>query len=230
MSDCIEVVAIVEGKTEQDFIRKILAPYLAGKSVFITPIQVNKPGSKGGDVKFSRVKNDIDNFLKQRSDTVITTFLDLYGLKEWPDLDGIFREQNHENMINKLYESTDKALKDVFDDYTVEQRIIPFFSIYEFEALLFSNPEKLAEKLNCSKDLIINILAECGEPEKINNSPHTAPSKRLDVLSIRKKFKKTTQGIAIASDIGIDEMREKCPQFNFWLNRLESLQVVVNEA
>jgi len=59
MSNCVEIVAIVEGKTEEIFIKNILQPHLANKNIFITPIIVSKPGQKGGDVKFSRVKNDI---------------------------------------------------------------------------------------------------------------------------------------------------------------------------
>ena len=225
MSNYINVFAIVEGKTEQDFILTIVAPYLIKKRIFITPIQVSKPGSKGGDVKFSRVKSDIERHLKQRQDTFVTTFLDLYGLHEWPNLEDIIAEQNHENMIAKLYDVTDKAFKEIFDEYAVEKRIIPYFAIYEFEALLFSDPSKLASGIGCSTESVEKIVQTCGEPERINNSLQTAPSKRLDELSPRGRFKKTTDGIAIAREIGIERMREKCPQFNTWLNRLETLNV-----
>lgn len=225
MSNIVNVVAIVEGKTEQEFIKSIVAPYLAGKNIYITPIQVSKPGSKGGDVRFSRVIRDIANHLKQRQDTVITTFLDLYGLKEWPYLESVFGEQHHDNMIKRLYAVTDEALKNEFAEHIVQQRIVPFFAIYEFEALLFSGPEKLAKHLNCSQNAVYRILEKCGEPEKINNSPQTAPSKRLDALSYRKKFKKISEGITIAEDIGIDIMRKKCPQFNGWLKQLEAVGI-----
>ena len=60
--------------------------------------------------------------------------------------------------------------------------------------------------------------------EVINNSPETAPSKRLDKWSKNGEFPKTTTGIAIARSIGIPQMREKCPLFNSWLERFESLQ------
>ena len=36
MSDYVEVIAIVEGKTEQIFVEKLLAPYLAVKNVYMT--------------------------------------------------------------------------------------------------------------------------------------------------------------------------------------------------
>jgi hypothetical protein len=88
MNNFAEIVAIVEGKTEQIFIQDIVSPYLAEKNIYITPIIISKPGQKGGDVKFSRAKNDIGLHLKQRSDTFLTLFVDYYGIKsDWPGLD-----------------------------------------------------------------------------------------------------------------------------------------------
>jgi Domain of unknown function (DUF4276) len=68
MSNYINVVAIVEGKTEQIFIEQILKPYLAEKMIFMSATQVTKPGQKGGDVRFSRIKKDLELHLKQRQD------------------------------------------------------------------------------------------------------------------------------------------------------------------
>lgn len=87
MSNSVEVVAIVEGKTEEIFIKQIIQPHLAAMGIYITPILVSKPGQKGGDVKFARVKNDIERHLKQRSDTYLTLLVDYYGIKpDWPGI------------------------------------------------------------------------------------------------------------------------------------------------
>ena len=158
MNKYVEVIVIVEGKTEQEFIRQLVAPYLLPKKVYLTPIQVSKPGSKGGDVKFSRVKNDLITHIKQRENTVITTFFDLYGLNEWPGKNLIFNELYHENRIQKLYEVTYAALSEIFSESVVTARIIPFFAIYEFEALLFSEPQLLAASLGCPAKDVENIL------------------------------------------------------------------------
>jgi hypothetical protein len=61
------------------------------------------------------------------------------------------------------------------------------------------------------------------EPEAINNSAQTAPSKRLDAWSKNGSFAKTTLGIAIASKIGIVQMRKKCPLFNAWIAEFENI-------
>ena len=51
--------------------------------------------------------------------------------------------------------------------------------MYEFEALLFSDNEKMAAGLGTQKDWIDAVLSEFYDIEKINNSKETAPSKRI---------------------------------------------------
>lgn len=89
MNDYVEIIAIVEGRTEQIFIEQVLQPYLSRKKIYIHATQISKAGEKGGDVKFIRAQRDIGNHLKQRSDSYVCTFFDYYGLKEWPGLDRI---------------------------------------------------------------------------------------------------------------------------------------------
>lgn len=94
--------------------------------------------------------------------------------------------------------------------------------MHEFEGLLFSDPAILAQKLTVAEDDIRQIVTECGKPEEINDSIQTAPSKRLDAL-VAGKYRKTTQGIAIARAIGLTKIRQVCPHFNQWVNQLENL-------
>jgi len=84
MNDYAEIVALVEGATEKIFITDILVPFLALQHIFMTPIILSKPGQKGGDVRFARVKNDIELHLKQRHATYLTLFVDFYGIKNPP--------------------------------------------------------------------------------------------------------------------------------------------------
>ena len=222
MSNYVEIVAIVEGKTEEIFIKNILQPHLANKNIFITPIIVSKPGQKGGDVKFARVENDIERHLKQRPDTYLTLFVDFYGIKsDWPgigDIEGISGPKNIAEFVNQA--TMDKVVEH-FGEQNAERRFIPYIAMYEFEALLFSSPAILAQKLQIEESEIVSIIEECGEPENIDNSPVTAPSKRLESLSHR--FKKTTTGIAILKEIGLSAIREKCPIFDGWVTTLESI-------
>ena len=110
----------------------------------------------------------------------------------------------------------------MFDEYGADWRFIPYVAMHEFEAMLFSDPKLLAEQLKVPESDINDILAECGEPENIDDSPLTAPSKRLDNLSTR--FKKTSTGIAIAKAIGLVKIKEQCPLFNKWMTEIECLK------
>lgn len=223
MSDYIEVMAIVEGKTEQVFVEKVLKPYLAEKMIFIKATQASKPGQKGGDVKFSRVINDIRDHLKQRNDTYVTTLVDYYGIKEWPGLDSLAQNLTPSQIADHLNAETKHQVVTEFANQQAERRFIPYIAVHEFEALLFSDSAILASELGVDEDQIKNVLAECGEPEAINNGKETAPSKRLDNWSPNGKFAKTTAGIAITQQIGITQMREQCPLFNAWLAQFEAL-------
>jgi len=118
-------------------------------------------------------------------------------------------------------QATIQKVEELWPKYNPSTRFIPYIAMHEFEALLFSNSTILAQKLNVRKSNVDSILDECGEPENIDDSPQAAPSKRLESLS--PQFKKTTTGIAIAKEIGLPTIREKCPIFNEWFTKIERL-------
>ncbi len=222
MNDYVEVVVLVEGPTEQRLVNQILAPFLARHQVYLTAVILDKPGQKGGDVKFARAQNDIGRHLKQRSDTKVTLLVDYYGIKnDWPGYEESKRQGDHTQKAAVMNAATAEEVARLFPDLNTAERFIPYISMHEVEALLFSDPACLAEKLGVKQARIDEILAECEEPEKINDRPEKAPSKRLEQLS--ERYKKTSTGISIAETIGIPKMREQCPLFNNWLTTLESL-------
>ena len=222
MSKRIEVVALAEGRTEEIFIKSLLAPYLARAGVYMTTTILTKPGQNGGDVRFSRAKNDIERHLKQRRETWLTLLVDYYGIKsDWPGYKESKREPQPVSKARVMNEATRKRVNELFKAQNSERRFIPYVSMFEFEALLFSDAKILAQKLNVQLKDVAKILSKCGEPEKINDKSQTAPSKRLEALSGR--FKKTTTGISVAQEIGIDKMRGSCPIFNEWITQLENL-------
>lgn len=222
MSSFVQIVALVEGPSERIFLSDLIAPHLAARGIFLTPIVISKPGQKGGDVRFARVRNDIGLHLKQRNDTYLTLFLDYYGLRsDWPGLDEAKKQTTPGRKAESISRATFADVERVFGEYGVYRRFFPYFSIHEFEALLFSDPATLATQLGVSRSAVDEILTECGEPEAIDDSPQTAPSKRLAALSAR--YKKTSTSIAIARATGLEAMRRECPIFNMWLTKVENL-------
>ena len=223
MPSYIEVMAIVEGKTEQIFVEKILGPYLAEKKIYIHATQVTKPGQNGGDVHFQRVQRDLGNHLKQRADIYVTTFVDYYGTKHWPGMNAVQPNASPDQIARCLNDATQAKVSELFPAQQSERRFIPYIAVHEFETLLFSNPTILAKSLEADETEIQSVIAGCGEAEAINNGPQSAPSKRLDSWSSEGKFAKTITGIRVAKEIGIPKMREKCPVFNQWLEKFEAI-------
>jgi Domain of unknown function (DUF4276) len=222
MSEIIRITAIVEGSTEKNFIDKVLQPYLNKQNIFITSILASKAGQKGGDIKFTRIKKDIEIHLKQSSDTYITLMIDFYGIAEWKNLDQAKQKNSPSDKANIINQSIQEEIEKLLPEYNSKKRFIPYVNVHEFEALLFSDIEILSKHLNVDKKQIEQIIKECGEPERINDSRKTAPSKRLDSLS-NNRFRKTGTGVEIAKEIGIFKMREACPLFDTWLNNIEEL-------
>lgn len=217
-------VAIVEGPTERNFIRQLLAPHLAHFKVYLTPIVLSKPGQKGGDVRFSRMEQDLILHARQKQNSFITTMVDYYGIKgDWPGYHTAKKEWRHEKKAEILNNETLKALVNNYPSLGFDTRFIPYVSMYETEALLFSDASILARELNVPLKSVQTILQKVNNPEEINDGLETAPSKRLAKL-IGTNFGKNTQGITIAQKIGIEIMKEKCPLFCAWVEQLERLK------
>ena len=103
------------------------------------------------------------------------------------------------------------------------RRFIPYVQMHEFEGLLFSNPSQLAYALR-RQDLAQQFWAirkDFETPEHIDDSPVTAPSKRIQNLFPR--YRKVQMGETAAKAIGLRKIRQQCPLFNAWLDKLEKL-------
>lgn len=57
-------------------------------------------------------------------------------------------------------------------------------------------------------------------PEEINDSPITAPSKRVEVIV--PGYEKPLLGCLAVFNIGLEAIRAECPHFREWLERLEA--------
>lgn len=222
----VDIYIVVEGQTEQTFVRDVLAPHMAHKGIYLRPALLGKPGHKGGDIRFERAKNDIGNFLRQRNDTYISTMFDYFRIDpKWPGKAEIRRQILHGatlTAINKAKLIEDAAHIEImqsFSDCDSENRFVPYIEMHEFESLLFSNADILAEKTEIDVSQVRRIIAKYDNPEEINDDPENAPSKRLETL--KNGYRKVAMGKMVSEAIGIDLIRRKCPHFNSWLTKLE---------
>lgn len=226
----IEVYVVVEGQTEQTFVRDVLAPQMAHNEIYLHPALIGKPGQKGGDIKFDRAKTDIGNFLKQRPEIYVSTMFDYFRIdSEWPgraEVNTQIRNGCSLTAIQKadiLEAATNTEIVREFAGYSAVRRFIPYIEMHEFEALLFSDADILAERTEIDLLKIQRILQQYNSPEEINDDPAKAPSKRLE--SLTNGYRKVADGKTISEAIGIQNIRRQCAHFNDWLTKLERLQM-----
>lgn len=74
---------IVEGQTEQEFVKTLIAPYLQKHEIFeVTPILIrtSKTG-RGGFVNYQHLKKDAERLLKsEKKDFIVSMFVDFLPL------------------------------------------------------------------------------------------------------------------------------------------------------
>ena len=95
--------------------------------------------------------------------------------------------------------------------------------MHEYEALLLTQPAQFEQWTSNAKvpATLAQAVAQAGSPEDVNDSPHTAPSKRI--LAVMPEYEKPFHGPLIACDIGLDALRQACPHFHAWLLAVEAL-------
>ncbi len=217
------VLALVEGRTEQTFVGAVLAPELSLRGVHLTASVIGKPGHKGGTRRWASVRRELLTALKQDQRRYCTTMFDYYALpKDWPAANEakakLFTEAA--GVIEQAIQADIcRELGDHFD----QSRLIPYIQMHEFEALLFSETGVLAEVIQRPdlKGHFDAIIAECGEPEAIDDNPETAPSKRIATQA--SNYQKILHGAIGARRIGLSRMTQACPHFGEWIRRLEAL-------
>ena len=217
---------IVEGQTEEAFVKQILKPHLAELSVWVNArcVMTSRRGGikyRGGISKYTQVKNDINAWTKedQNPDARFTTMIDLYGLPT--DFPGYEDAQRKEDPYERI-----RILENSFKDNIVDHRFIPYFQLHEFEALLLSDPQKFdAQFFDHGTKIkeLVDLVSGYESPELINDGKTTAPSKQI-INKIPEYAKmKASAGPIIAGKIGLPSLRSKCMNFNQWLERLEAL-------
>ena len=226
---------IVEGETERRFGTDVLEPYMGVRSDYqycidVSLITTSRDRSrgrvyKGGLGSYEKVKKEIGNRIKQYSggEHFFTTMLDLYALPN--DFPGYSDAQR----INDPYQKVERLEISLAEDIG-DHRFIPYIQLHEFEAMIFVDPSKLSLEYPNSEnkiELLKNVLNENSvrnNPELINESEATAPSKRIIQYFPFYDSSKPIVGVNTVARIGIDAIRSQCPHFNEWLKKLENLQ------
>jgi hypothetical protein len=215
----------VEGQTEETFVNEVLRNHLEPNVIAARIIgNARQRERRGGIRPWPSVKKDIANHPRADGSCFATTMVDYYGLPEaWP---GRARSKNLGSTEEKA-----RCVEDAMcDDLSTEMggafnstRFRPFVVLHEFVGLLFSDCAAFSRGIS-RPDLegeLRRIRDQVESPEDIDDSPITAPSKRIQALV--PGYEKPLLGVLAVLEIGLVLIREECPHFRSWLQRLKTL-------
>ncbi len=220
----IRLGIIGEGISEETFAREILAPHLVGHNIFaysrqiVTSRRIVLPHAKGGIHSYDQVKKDVLRSLKEDTACMITTMLDLYALPQE------FPEYKTASALRDPYARVELLEKSFAEDIN-NDRFIPYIQLHEFETLFFTDVKISDEILSLNSvsrfGALEEIVSRYSNPELINDSPQTAPSKRI--LQLYPQYQKGVDSIRVLQRIGLRNICQRCRHFNKWLSKLESI-------
>ena len=196
---------VVEGQTEEEFVKRLLISTLQHKNISAHPVCMN------GNVTVERLASDMARLYW--SFDFVTSLVDFYGFQGKGDA-----------APDQLQAWIDAVVRQKISVCTDQPRVFSYVQQHEFEGLLFSDVFAFAHFIGANDRTVAALQRIRGQfqtPEDINDDPNTAPSKRIKDLLPR--YQKVVDGPTIAEDIGLDKIRSECFRFNHWLSRLESL-------
>lgn len=210
------LIIICEGETEQELCSNMLRPYFVVKDIMVECPLIKK--SMGGIVSWHALKSQILGHLAEHA--YVTTFIDYYGIKDsyqypcWTESKGIADKYERITLL-------ESAMGTDVDSY----KFIPYIQLHEYEALLFNNKDSftniLPENELQDEAALIDVIAKFPNPELINDKLETSPSHRLK--KIIPTYDKIIYGYCLAEEIGLDNIRAKCPHFDGWLEKLAKI-------
>ena len=206
----------VEGQTEEEFVKQVLAEHLRARRVEPTPIVLGRARgrARGGNVSSDRLVSEMAALYY--SFDAVTSLVDFYGFRDKGDA-------TVEDLEAQVIDGIAEQVGGAWD----ERKVVPHVQKHEFEGLLFSDVDVFATPIDFPCNCVAALRAvrdQFATPEDINDSSQTAPSKRI--AGIIPRYSKVVHGPMLAVEIGLQVIRAECPGFDAWMTRLESLGTV----
>ena len=215
----MDLIVLVEGKTESDFVDEILAPHL--RMVGYSSVYPSLIAAVGAGIcDWDRAKTNIVR--QSRANARVTTMVDYYGLpQDWPG-----RAESNALPTSERADFVERAILEDMRGEDAAANLIPYVMLHEFESILFSDCEKLAAAIDLPQltSAFQEIRDQFPTPEDIDDSPEGAPSKRIgDLIAPIDVYRKPLVGLQGAQEIGLDAIRAECPHFAKWMDSLEAI-------
>ncbi|GAB2816653.1 DUF4276 family protein [Actinocorallia aurea] len=209
---------LVEGQTEEVIATQILAPYYAERDVHLTcSLLVTKrsargPDRKGGVTSWEKMRGDIVRLLNDTSLSALTTLFDYYAFPS--DAPGMAERPASGDPLDRV-RHVEKAVAEAIGS----PRFIPHLVLHETEAWVLADCERLAETMGGPCPDLARQVRSAGGPELVNDSPTTAPSKRI--ARAYQDYRKTVDGPMVIDALGLPTLRALCPHADERFTALE---------
>lgn len=209
------IAVVVEGQTEEAFIKNVLNEYLASRGIFITPTvpktSSTPAGSHKGGAPWRRYHELSVTLAHEAHWDAVGILMDFYGVPR--DIPG--------------YSSTgsgtayrDELLAAISADLNT-RRVLPHLILHEFETLVLAAIAcgARASLTPAQREAIVHQIAECHDDvEAGNGARDTSPSHRLQAAC--DSYVKTATGISLLREAPFDDVLDRCPTFAGWLHEL----------
>lgn len=194
---------VVEGQTENEFVKRMLSNHLLEKGVFVNQHQL------GGGIDVHKIASEMLRYCK--SYDVVTSLVDFYGFKG-----------KGEKTVAELEEQISQEVRKRAPGGLLCQ-IYPYVQLHEFEGLLFSDVKAFGQIPGVTLANIQRlqfVRSRFSTPECIDSGEHSAPSKRIK--RVIPTYEKVVYGLSVAQGITLPKIREECKRFDSWMGCLES--------
>lgn len=213
---------IVEGQTEVAVFTSLLTPYIfekTGAYCLFTPIK----HTGGGIVQFSKILPELREHLKEKK--IVTTYFDYYGIHESHKFKFYNEAKIEQSNAQIGVDLLEKGMSETLVENGINTRyFIPYIQLHEFEALLFSSSDSFELVYENKKitEEIQKVNNRYPNPEDINDSPKTAPSKRIIkiVEKYHTSYEKVVDGEDLATLTSLETIMDKCPRFKNWVDKI----------
>ena len=212
----IRLAVSVEGPTEEEFVKDVLADRLRPPGIEPYPVLLGRArsgggGGGGGGVDAGRLVSDMVRL--RRSFDAVTSLVDFYG----------FRGKGSRT-VEALEED---LLREIEARLPTVGGVFPYVQKYEFEGLLFSDAAAfgaigaIGRATKRGIETLASVRRQFATPEDVNDDPEDAPSKRI--ARAMPGYRKRLHGPLVARETGLTKICAECPRFRAWLTRLERL-------
>jgi hypothetical protein len=223
------IIILVEGLTEEQFVNELLRVHLTpfGYSEVSARLMgnVRQRSHRGGVRSWASMLADLKKHFAGDSGILVTTMVDYYAMPQsgdsaWPGRAEAARLPMA-NRAESVEAAMAKAVADAVGARRATRYFLPYVAMHEFEAMLFADPQRFADAIyqSAKGPELVAEAAPFSNPEEINDSPETAPSKRI--ARIVTNYEKPLFGCIGASAIGLAAIRARCPNFARWIGALE---------